>query len=196
MLAAPPPPRRDFSGLEHRREQAARLFARGKVSQAEVARELKVSRQSVSRWYRSWKRRGKSGLAAAGRAGRKSRLSSKEMERLQKTLRQGPRAHGFATDLWTLPRVAMVIERVLKVRYHPAHVWRILGRLRWSLQRPAKQARERDAEKVKLWVEQRWPEVKKTLRSNVPGSSSKTKAGSRNARRSGELGRPKGKPQS
>ena len=49
----------------------------------------------------------------------------------------------------------------MKVRYHPAHVWRILGRIDWSLQRPAKQARERDAEKVKLWKETRWPEVKK-----------------------------------
>ncbi len=178
MLAAPRP-RRDFYGMERRREQAARLFTRGKVSQAEVARELQVSRQSVSRWYQSWKRRGKSGLAAAGRAGRKSRLTPRDMERLQKTLRQGPRIHGFETDLWTLPRVATVIERVMKVHYHLAHVWRILGRLDWSLQRPAKQARERDAEKVKLWTETRWPEVKKTLRGNTPGSSSKTKAGSR-----------------
>ena len=77
MLAVTPP-RRDFSGLERRREQAARLFACGKVSQAEVARELKVSRQSVSRWYQSWRRRGKSGLAGAGRAGRKSRLTQRQ----------------------------------------------------------------------------------------------------------------------
>jgi transposase len=116
----------------------------------------------VSRWYESWRRRGKIGLAGAGRAGRKSKLTQRQIERLKKTLRQGPRAHGFETDLWTLPRVATVIERVMKVRYHPAHVWRILGRIEWSLQRPAKQARERDAEKVKLWKETRWPELKKS----------------------------------
>ena len=194
MLAATPP-RRDFSGLERRREQAVRLFARGEVSQAEVARELKVSRQSVSRWYQSWRRRGKSGLAGAGRAGRKTRLTERQMERVKKTLRQGPRAHGFETDLWTLPRVAAVIERATKVRYHPAHVWRILGRLDWSLQRPAKQARERDAEKVKLWKEVRWPEVKKTLRGNTPGSFSKTRVASRSGRRCGGPGPQKGKPQ-
>jgi hypothetical protein len=41
-------------------------------------------------------------------------------------------------------------------------MWKILGNMDWSLQRPAKQARERDPEKVKLWLEQRWPAVKKS----------------------------------
>jgi len=31
----------------------------------------------------------------------------------------------------------------------------------WTLQRPAKQARERNPEKVNLWMNQRWPAVKK-----------------------------------
>ena len=39
--------RRDFAGLEQRRRKAARLFAKGK-SQAEVARELEVSRQRAA----------------------------------------------------------------------------------------------------------------------------------------------------
>ena len=50
-------PRRDFAGLEQRRKQAAKLFAKGK-SQADVARELEVSRQSVSRWYADWQAKG------------------------------------------------------------------------------------------------------------------------------------------
>jgi transposase len=36
-----------------RRERAAELFAGGR-SQAEVARELDVSRQSASRWHAGW----------------------------------------------------------------------------------------------------------------------------------------------
>ena len=39
------------------------------------------------------------------------------------------RAHGFSTGLWTLPRVARVIKRVTGVKYHPGHVWRLLGAL-------------------------------------------------------------------
>ena len=38
-----------------RRRRAARLFAAGKRSQAEIARELDISRQSVSRWFEAWR---------------------------------------------------------------------------------------------------------------------------------------------
>ena len=53
---------RDLQALERRRKQAARLFAKGNLPQASVARELKVSRMSVSRWHRQWKKSGKEGL--------------------------------------------------------------------------------------------------------------------------------------
>ncbi|RJF92410.1 helix-turn-helix domain-containing protein [Noviherbaspirillum saxi] len=44
--------RRDFTALEQRRRQAARLLAKG-ITQTEVARELGVSRQSVSVWAKA-----------------------------------------------------------------------------------------------------------------------------------------------
>ena len=68
-MQKPIPPRRDFRYMEQRRQRAARLFASGKVSLAEIARELQVSRQSVSRWYAEWKKGGSHALRAAGRAG-------------------------------------------------------------------------------------------------------------------------------
>jgi transposase len=154
-------PRRDFAGLEQRRFTAARLFREGRP-QAEVARTLGVSRQSVSRWYAQYRHGGVQRLKGAGRAGRKPRLDEKQLKRVDSALRQGPRAFGVETDLWTLPRIAMVIERVTGVRYHPGHVWRVLGQLGWTLQRPAKRARERDEEAIQNWISQRWPAVKKT----------------------------------
>src|SRR5256884_931762 len=141
-------PRRDFGGMEQRRNRAGRLFAAGKLILAAIARELRVSRQSVSRWYRDWRRGGAGALRGAGRAGRKPKLNAKQLPQIAKELRRGARAHGFTTDLWTLLRVATVIERLTGVHYHPGHVWKILGAIDWSLQRPAKQARERDPEKV------------------------------------------------
>jgi transposase len=45
---------RDFQALEQRRLWAGRRFARG-ASQAEVAREFGVSRQTASRWYQAWR---------------------------------------------------------------------------------------------------------------------------------------------
>lgn len=186
---------RDFAGLEQRRKQAARLFAKGET-QAWVARQLKASRQSVSRWYQQWESTGVEGLRAAGRAGRKPRLSSSQLGRVDAALRHGARQHGFSADLWTLPRVATVIERITGEKFHPGHVWKILGSLDWSVQKPAQQARERSPEKVQYWVAVRWPAVKKTLGGGKPGSTSKTNRGSPNSLRSGPPGLRGGKHRS
>ena len=181
-------PRRDFQALEQRRQQAAKLFRAGETL-AFVARALHASRQSASRWYEAWKRGGLPALRAAGRAGRKPKLNLRQLQQVAHLLCQGARAHGFGTDLWTLPRVAVVIERQTGVRYHPGHVWKILGAMNWSLQRPARQARERNEEGVRHWVAERWPAVKKTLGAAKPGLSSKTRAASPNAPRSDAPGR-------
>jgi transposase len=194
-MSVRPMPRRDFQALEDRRKRAARLFARG-LSQSAVSRELKVSRMSVSRWHRQWQQSGSNGLKAAGRAGRKPLLSRGDLQRVRSALTKGPCAHGYSTDLWTLARVTGVIETITAVRYHPGHVWKILGAMNWTLQKPERQARERNAEQVAYWTSVRWPELKKTLRDNAPGSSSRTKPASPSNPRSGGPGHREGKPRS
>jgi len=194
-MGTPRGARRDFAGLEARRLDAARLFARGE-SQAAVARTLAVTPMTACRWYAAWKVAGRRGLKGAGRAGRKPRLTAPELAGLDGALRRGAHAHGFTTDLWTLPRVAAVIERRTGVHYHPGHVWYLLRRLNWSLQRPARRARERDEAAIRQWVRQRWPAVKKTPAASGPGSSSRTKAGSRRSPLSGGRGRLVAKPRS
>ena len=84
----PVPPRRDFQGLARRRQQAARLFAAGKLILASIARELKVSRQSVTRWYREWQHGGASALRGAGRAGRYATRRAVEAPSRPATARQ------------------------------------------------------------------------------------------------------------
>ena len=196
MLTQRRPNPRDFQALESRRKQAARLFARGTLRLAAVARQLKVSRQSISRWYQDWNKRGVRGLQAAGRAGRKPRLNARQLQKVEAALKRGAMFHGFMADLWTLPRVATVIERLTGVRYHPGHVWRVLGRMKWPSQKPAQQAKESNAEQVEYWKTVRWPELKKTLRASGPGSSLRTSPGSASSPPSGGPGRRGGKPQS
>jgi transposase len=175
--------RRDFEGMEQRRKRAARMFGRG-VPQADVARQLEVSRQSVSRWYADWQRGGTGALKAAGRAGRMPRLTVAQLDQIERALRRGPRAHGFATDLWTLDRVATVIETETGVHYHRGHVWKLLrDKLGWSRQRPARRASERDDEAIAAWVATEWPRIKRGLADAGRGSSSRTNRGSRSSRR-------------
>ena len=138
--------RRDFAAMQQRRRSAARLFAAGRLSQAEIARQLDVSRQSVSRWYAAWRVDQPGWISGAGRAGRRPHLNAAQLQQINAALRRGAPAHGFSTDLWTLPRVAAVIARITGFGFHPGHVGKILAAMGWSLQRPERQARKRNQE--------------------------------------------------
>jgi transposase len=152
--------KRDFDALEERRFKAFGLLKRG-LSEAEVAREVGVHRQSVNRWAKQIEEQGPKGLKKAGRAGRKSRLSAADLKRLESGLKRGAEALGYETNLWTLERVAELIERDCGVKYHPGHVGWLLGKLGWSCQRPTGRALQRDEAAIERWQKRRWPKVKK-----------------------------------
>jgi transposase len=171
--------RQDLEALRRRRRQAVRLFAKGET-QAQVARLLGVSRQTAMVWWRRFEQEGAAALREPGVAGRPARLEADAIHRVEQALLDGPQAQGYATDLWTLPRVATVIERVTGVSYHTGHVWRILRKLGWSRQKPTTRARERDEAAIQRWVHETWPRLKKTPLAAEPRSSSSTRAGSRN----------------
>ena len=168
--------RRDFEELERRRMAAAELLKQG-VSQSEVARRLGVHRQSVIRWARQLAQSGRAGLKQAGRAGRKPKLSARQLLKIEQALRRGPEALGYANGLWTAGRVRELIEDQCGVRYHEAHVWRILRQLGWSCQRPTGRALERDEEAIRYWKRVRWPRLKKKRSTSGAPSSSSMKAG-------------------
>lgn len=152
--------RRDLDGMEQRRRKGMQLLAKG-VSQAEVARQCGVSRVSALRWEQqrqtakgaAWKRRP---------LGRRPKLTAGHKQTLEKALERGAQSHGFLNDLWTLPRVATLIERQSGVRLHPGHVWRLLGQLGWSLQRPSGRAIQRDEAAIARWKKHTWPALKKS----------------------------------
>ena len=120
-----------------RREHAAELFAQGR-SQVEVARALDVSRQSASRWHAGWQADGSAGLRTRGPTGRRPKIADDQLEAIEQALLEGALAHGFATDVWTLDRIATVIQGLTGVELSNPSVWRLLRqRLGWSVQRPA-----------------------------------------------------------
>ncbi len=147
--------------MEERRMRAAELFEQG-LTPAEIARRLGVCHQIVSDWRAAWRRSGQAGLRGAGRAGRLPKVNREQLDQVEAELAKGAEANGYANDVWTLQRVAEVIERVTGVHYHPAHVWYILrDGLGWSWQRPARRAKERNDEAIQQWVNKRWPQLKK-----------------------------------
>jgi transposase len=146
--------------LENRRFEAIALLEKG-YQPVEVARKLGVDRRSVRRWKASKKTRGLLALKAKPSPGRPSWLESQQKEKLRNKILQGAKASGFVTDLWTCPRVAEVIHRQFKVRYHVDHVSRLLHSLGFSPQRPERKALERNEKGIRRWVKVRWPDVKK-----------------------------------
>ena len=153
--------------LEKRRRQAIRLLHRGKTVSA-VARWLGASKSSVVRWREAHKRKGLKGLRPKDIPGRPARLSEAQKARLSKYLLQGPLAAGYSTDLWTLQRIADLIEKRLHVSYHPNHVWRLLLSMGWSCQKPERRALQRDEEAIQHWKRIRWPAIKKNRRTWGP----------------------------
>jgi len=116
----------------------------------------------VARTWPSW-------VAFSGPRGTPPRLSTSQLAKVERALAKGAEANGFVTDVWTLQRAAEVIERLTGVVYHPGYVWYILReRLRWSWQRPARKAVERDDAAIEQWVNERWPQLKKQ-----PGASTR-----------------------
>jgi transposase len=162
-----------------RRERAAELFAQGR-SQVEVAGELDVSRQSVSRWHARWQANGPTSLRSRGPTGRPPKIADEQLEVIEQALLEGALVHGFATDGWTLDRIAVLIQGLTGVQLSNPSTWRLLReRLGWTVQRPQRQANEREEEAIQHWVQHEWPRIKKGPAQNRPGLSSSTNRASR-----------------
>lgn len=98
---------------------AAQLLRGGRLTQAEIARRLGVSRATVTRWQRRLEAQGVRGLRRRRATGRPSHLRPDQWRQLLRLLRRGAMAAGFETERWTVPRIATVVERTFGVRYHP-----------------------------------------------------------------------------
>ena len=151
---------------ESRRKQGMRLLAAG-VWPAEVARRVGVTRQSVLRWSKRHESGGMAGLERPRRFGRPPKLEEAQRKELIKILKAGAMAAGFATELWTLPRIATLIKERFGVTLSQPSVWRMLQQLGWSVQRPAGRARERDEAAIATWKKRRWPAIKKSQRGKA-----------------------------
>lgn len=146
---------------EGRRLRAFELKQEG-WKQQEIADALGVSKGAVSQWMKRAQREGVEGLKRKPPPpGASPRLSEEQRAKLPELLARGAPAHGFRGEVWTCARVAEVIRKEFGVSYHPAHVSRLVRASGLSLQKPARQATQRDQEAIERWKEERWPELKK-----------------------------------
>ena len=143
-----------------KRVRAGRLLLAGKGC-AQAALAVGVARQTVYTWRALLDEGGIEALRAVGGRGRPAQLDAGQLEALRRSLLESPTEHGFGTELWTLKRVRMLIERRFGVSYSEVHVWRILGALGFSNQKPERRAIERNEEAVEQFKRKTLPALKK-----------------------------------
>ncbi|MBL0167682.1 MAG: IS630 family transposase [Propionivibrio sp.] len=149
-----------LSEATKKRLKAGRMLLAGKGC-ADVATAVGVARQTVYTWKGLLDEGGIDALRAVPERGRPAQLDEQQLAAVRATLLRSPTEYGFATELWTLKRVGAVIERLHGVRFGQTQIWRILGSLGFSPQKPEKRAIERNEDAVRHWKRRTWPRLKK-----------------------------------
>jgi transposase len=117
--------------LEQRRRQAVTMSRRG-YGPSEIAQVLQTTPQTVCHWLREYRRGGLKALAASAVPGRPPKLDARRRQALAACLLNGATAFGFATDLWTCPRIGQLIRVRYGVRYHVDAIPRLMTSLGFS----------------------------------------------------------------
>jgi transposase len=130
-------------------------------TQSAIGGALGVTQGAVSQWLKRARAAGPAALRRRPAPGAPPKLTAAQRARVPALLARGPEAFGFRGDVWTAPRIAAVLETHFGVRYHPAHVSRLMRARGWSPQRPLQRATQRDEDAIARWYAERWPRLKK-----------------------------------
>ncbi|WP_433237484.1 helix-turn-helix domain-containing protein [Streptosporangium sp. CA-135522] len=106
---------------------------------------------SVQRWRRSWQDGGRQALSSKGPVSW-PKLSRPLFAVLEQELAQGPVAHGWLDQTWTLARIKTLIGGRFRKTLTLSTIAQMLRRNGWSHQVPARRALERDEDAVTGWI--------------------------------------------
>ena len=126
----------------------------------EIAAALKVSAGAVSGWLKRARAGGVEALRRRPAPGPARKLTDAQRAALPALLARGAEAYGFVGQVWTTRRVAAAIQREVGVRYHPAHISRLLRQEGLSVQKPIKRATQRKEAEIAAWPADRWPALR------------------------------------
>jgi DNA-binding IclR family transcriptional regulator/transposase len=145
---------------EARRLQAWLLRPHG-WSPRQMAEALGVSEGAVSQWMTRARQGDAEALRHRRPPGAPCRLTAGPLARLPTLVHQAPEAYGVRGEVWTRSRMAAVIRLECGVTYPPAHVSRVCQAMRWSPQKPARRARQRDDVAIAHWRDETWSAINK-----------------------------------
>ena len=136
-----------------------------------IATALGVTPGAVSQWLKRGREQGVAALWRRPPPGATPKLTAEQRAQVPALLARGAEAFGFVGDVWTTKRVATIIRREFGVRYHPAHVSRLVRALGLSLQRPVRRASQRKDAVITAWEAERRPALEAKPRPKAARSS-------------------------
>jgi len=161
--------------LERRRRLAVERLCDGYPQQV-VADFLNVHVRTVRKWWHQFQKLGADGLNSKPHPGRPRKLRRAQEAQILRWLRKNPKSFGFATELWTAPRLAQVIQRKFGIDFHPHYLNHWLAERKITPQKPQRKARERNDEAIEQWKTNDWPRIKNERAANGPILSLSTNA--------------------
>jgi transposase len=134
-----------------------------KKKQSEVVTALGISRISVVRWWRTYRKEGERGLKSEKRGrshGEKRRLTHEQEKSIQKMLvDKTPNQLKLPFALWTRKAVQEAIEMHYGVKLPIRTVGEYLFRWGFTPQKPVKRAYEQQPERIKKWLDEEYPGI-------------------------------------
>jgi transposase len=149
--------------LERRRLLAVQRVCEGYTAE-EVADFLGIHPGSVRRWVAAFQQDRAAGLAARPASGRPPKLTATQEKIVRRWLADNPTDYGFATELWSAPRLRLLIEQEFGVQFHPDYLGTWLRQRGYTPQLPRHVPRERDEGAIARWLAGDWPRIKRKTR--------------------------------
>lgn len=134
--------RNDVSRYDHRLHGVL-LVAQG-MTCPKVAELLGDSPRSVVNWVQRFEDQGLAGLSEGERSGRPSRLSERQLKKVQVVLRSSPMEVGLATAMWDGPTFSEYLRREHGVQLKVRQCQRLFRQLGFRLRKPRPQVAKAD----------------------------------------------------
>ena len=159
-------PRRDARSLDHKTLEEIRVRAVEQVQAGEspedVIRTLGFTRSCIYTWLALYRAGGWGALRARALKGRPMKIQPQQMSWLYRTITgKSPLQYRFEFALWTREIVRMLLAEEFQLKLSLSSVGRLLKQLGLSCQRPLFRAIEQDPERVRHWLDEEYPRIRR-----------------------------------
>lgn len=151
--------------LEEMRFLAVRMVKRG-ISVEDIAHSMRLNRSTVFGWMHRFRQSGLKTLKSTKAPGAKPKLKAPHFSKLIRILHHPASRYGFGSDLWTGPRVRILIRKLFGITLHPKHMPRFLRRLGLIRRIPEPRALEQDPQAVGEWKKKVLPRILRSCARN------------------------------